>query len=71
MRLCSTGYAILKDGWRIRQEGLFQGFDAATWMVIALQVGARVLAHLVGRVWGALMRQPGSSRRYEGARWRA
>lgn len=35
---CSTTYALVKDGWRIRAAGLLQGFDAATWMVIALQV---------------------------------
>ena len=34
----STAYALLKDGWRIRQGGVMQGFDAATWMVVALQV---------------------------------
>ena len=37
---CSTLYALVKDGRRIHTGGLLQGFDAATWMVIALQVGA-------------------------------
>lgn len=37
---CSTLYALVKDGRRIHVGGLLQGFDAATWMVIALQVGA-------------------------------
>lgn len=36
-RPCSTAYALLKDGWQIHTGGLMQGFDAATWMVIALQ----------------------------------
>ncbi len=37
---CSSLYALVKDGRRIYTGGLLQGFDAATWMVIALQVRA-------------------------------
>lgn len=33
----STAYALFKDGGRIWRGGLMQGFDVATWAVIALQ----------------------------------
>lgn len=35
----SAGYALLRDGAAIRAGGWMQGFDAATWGVVALQVG--------------------------------
>ncbi|EFN52865.1 hypothetical protein CHLNCDRAFT_12764, partial [Chlorella variabilis] len=43
----STAYALLKDGWRIRQGGVMQGFDAATWMVVALQVFGGLVTGMV------------------------
>ncbi|KAL4440038.1 hypothetical protein ABPG75_003039 [Micractinium tetrahymenae] len=43
----STAYALLKDGWQIHVGGLMQGFDAATWMVIALQARTGVFGGLV------------------------
>ncbi|PSC68766.1 UDP-N-acetylglucosamine transporter-like, partial [Micractinium conductrix] len=44
--LC-TGYALLKDGWRIHTGGLMQGFDASTWTVIALQVFGGLVTGMV------------------------
>ncbi|PSC68753.1 UDP-N-acetylglucosamine transporter-like [Micractinium conductrix] len=43
----STGYALLKDGWRIHTGGLMQGFDASTWTVIALQVFGGLVTGMV------------------------
>ncbi|KAI3431683.1 hypothetical protein D9Q98_004729 [Chlorella vulgaris] len=43
----STGYALLKDGWRMRTGGVLQGFDAATWAVIALQVFGGLVTGMV------------------------
>lgn len=35
----SAAYMAVKDGSRILQGGLLQGFDASAWSVVALQVG--------------------------------
>lgn len=47
----STAYALLKDGWQIHTGGLMQGFDAATWMVIALQASTPALGPPFAWVW--------------------
>jgi UDP-sugar transporter A1/2/3 len=43
----STLYALVKDGRRIYTGGLLQGFDSATWMVIALQVFGGLVTGMV------------------------